>query len=94
MSNTKTKLVFDFWKNNQNDQHFQLTIGEVVAKFTAWKDFQINENKDRGQSWYEYYYGSQAVRSFIGDKENILGLQSVSDNDQFNGMYELIRKHL
>ncbi len=89
----KGGLVFSFWKNNKKDQHFTLTIGELVTRFHMWVDYQINENKERGQKWYEYYYGRQAVCCFIGDKEEIFGLQSVNDTKEFDSMYEWLRKH-
>lgn len=89
----KQRLVFDFWKNNNLSQHYTLTVEEFISKWNIWREYQINTNKYRGQKWYEHYYGQQAVNCFIGDKEGIMGLQSVMEHERFNDLYELVREH-
>ena len=81
---------FNFWKDNSNDKHFTLTQQELMTKFIDWKVAQLL-SEERGESWYEYYYGSQLLRCFITDKETKKGLQSVFEEKEFNDMYSTIR---
>lgn len=88
------RLIFDFWKDNRLDNHFQLSSADLVAKFSAWKEYQINKNKERGQSWYNYYRRYELIMAFIGDKGTILGLESVFDEHQFDDLCKSLRQYL
>ncbi len=81
MTKNKPLLKFDFWLENKKDQHYELNEVDLIERFIKWLS---TKDKD----WINYYNSSRAIASFIGDKE---GLNSVSEDGQFAGIYEILR---
>lgn len=77
-----TISVFQFWKDNQLDQHFTLTRHELETKFTEWL-------KTRDAEWINYYSADRAIRFFITDKS---GLSSVFEESEYQDMYEPLKE--
>jgi hypothetical protein len=80
---------FKFWKDNRLDKEFELTQEELCEKFDYWLHIQMDNLETRGFQWYEYYY-STLIRIFITDKEDVGGLQSVFEEDDYEALFMLL----
>lgn len=81
---TTPTTIFQFWKDNRLDQKFTLTADELVDKFKTWV-------ASKEVAWINYYSTDRAICAFITDKEELKGLSSVHDSNEFQVMYELLR---
>lgn len=79
--NTKQVPIFDFWKDNNTDQHHQKTADELKSLFEEWM-------KTKKHSWLNYYSSDRVIRAFITDKE---GLSSVFEQTQYEEIYKLLK---
>lgn len=91
---TKAKPLnaFTFWKDNKLNGLFTLSIIDLQKRWLAWLEINQNPNtQGRGLPWYYYYFGEKAVRAFITDAEALGGLQSVSEEAQFEQIYNAVK---
>ena len=70
-------LKIKFWRENKQDQEFELTISELKEKFFTWI-------KTKEKDWLQHYGCYQCYQVFVGDKT---GLNSVSDMGEAEGKF-------
>lgn len=75
-------LKFQFWKDNQLDQYFELSFNELKEKFISWV-------KTKEKSWCEYYGLYQVYLVFVGDQS---GLASVSESEENNEFVKMVKE--
>ena len=67
------KQTFKFWKENQLDQEFELSLGEIKKKYRKYL-------KTKEKPWV-VRYKRQTVNAFIADKN---GLNSVAEPEDYS----------
>lgn len=81
----QTIEVFNFWKDNKIDKHFQLSKVELLNRFQNWLP---TKEKD----WLNYYSSDRIIRHFIAIDEH--GLRSVFEEKEYTAIYNLLQPNI
>lgn len=72
---------FNFWKDNEINQHHLKTEDELKQLFKDWLP-------TREIAWLNYYNSERIIRYFLTDKT---GVSSVFEEREFDDMYWLLK---
>lgn len=75
------KKVFKFWKENRNDNEFQMGVKEIETKFVEWM-------KTKDPDWLDYYCAA-LVRFFVSEED---GMNSVMKKKDYNNLDDVLYK--